>query len=399
VITVTQSGVAFREKARPRVHLKAASTDRVRVLHVIQNLNYGGMERLLADIVRGLDRSRFEAHVLVLQYFGRFADGLEEIAQLHQAPPMSRWSMIRPAALARQVARIAPHVVHTHSGVWYKASLAARMAGVERIIHTEHGRQSPDPLSYRAIDSLAARRTDVVVAVSEPLRNQLVATRVASARRMRVVQNGVDTNSFSPRPDDGALRREIGVDEHVPIIGSIGRLEQIKGYDVMIEAFARLLSTWTEDRKPVLVLAGEGSHREQLERMIRQRGITPHVHLLGWRNDAHALHAGFTLFTMSSRSEGTSVSLLEAMSAGLCPVVTNVGGNADVLGAELAHRLTPTEDPNALAAAWLEALRDRVTRAGDAAAARVRVQREFSLSAMIHAYERLYASALGEAVQ
>jgi glycosyltransferase involved in cell wall biosynthesis len=284
--------------------------------------------------------------------------------------------------------------VHTHSGVWYKASLAARMAGVKRIIHTEHGRQSPDPLSYRAIDSLAARRTDVVVAVSGPLRNHLLATRVAPARRMRVVQNGVDTNVFRPRPDDGALRREIGVDEQVPIIGSIGRLEHIKGYDVMIEAFARLLSTWAEGRKPVLVLAGEGSHREQLETMVRERGIASHVQLLGWRNDAQALHAGFTLFTMSSRSEGTSVSLLEAMSGGLCPVVTNVGGNADVLGTELAHRLTPSEDPNALVAAWLEALRDRGSRAADGAAARARVLREFSLSAMIEAYECLYSSGL-----
>ena len=383
---------------KPVPHMMPPLMDPIRVLHVIQNLNYGGMERLLADIVRGLDRSRFEAHVLVLQYFGRFADGLQEIAQLHQAPRMSRWSMVWPVALARQVARIAPHVVHTHSGVWYKASLAARMAGVRRIIHTEHGRQSPDPLSYRTIDSLAARRTDVVVAVSEPLRKQLIATRVAPARRMCVVQNGVDTNLYRPRPDDGALRREIGVDEHVPIIGSIGRLEQIKGYDVMLDAFARLLSSWTEDPLPVLVLAGEGSHRGQLEKMIRERGIAPHVRLLGWRNDAPVLHAGFTLFTMSSRSEGTSVSLLEAMSAGLCPVVTDVGGNADVLGSELAHRLTPTEDPNALVAAWRHALRDGRTRAADGAAARARVLRQFSVSAMIHEYEDLYASAFPHTV-
>src|SRR6476646_3007425 len=89
---------------------------RLRVLHVIQNLNYGGMERLLADIVRGMDTTRFESHVLALQYLGRFAEGLDEFARLHLAKPMSSLSLLRPQTLARQIARIAPDVVHTHSG-------------------------------------------------------------------------------------------------------------------------------------------------------------------------------------------------------------------------------------------------------------------------------------------
>jgi glycosyltransferase involved in cell wall biosynthesis len=366
------------------------ASGKVRVLHVIQNLNYGGMERLLADIVRGMDPSRFEAHVLALQYLGRFAEGLEEVARLHLADPMSRWSMLRPTSLAAQFARIAPHVVHTHSGVWYKASLAARMAAVGRVIHTEHGRRRPDPLGDRMIDALAARRTDVVVAVSDHLGEQLVATRIASAGRVRVVHNGVDTGSYRPRADDGALRVEMGIAADAPVIGSIGRLERIKGYDVMIDAFAQLLGNWEEARKPVLVVAGEGSERARLEELIEGRGLRGLVHLLGWRNDTHALHSAFSIFSMSSRSEGTSVSLLEAMSAGLCPIVTDVGGNRAVLGDQLAHRLVPSEDPLSLATAWRSALRDPSRRAADGAGARGRVQSAFGLDAMIGAYERLY---------
>src|SRR5262249_12000865 len=86
-------------------------TDRIRVLHVIQNLNYGGMERLFADIVRRLDPARFESHVLVLGYFGRFAEGLDQFATLHQAVPMSRFSMLIPRSLAQQIGRIAPDVI------------------------------------------------------------------------------------------------------------------------------------------------------------------------------------------------------------------------------------------------------------------------------------------------
>ena len=373
--------------------MRGARSGRVRVLHVIQNLNYGGMERLLADIVRGMDHSRFEGHVLALQYLGRFAEGLEEVAGLHLAGSMSRWSMLRPASLARQFARIAPDVVHTHSGVWYKASLAARMAGVKRVIHTEHGRRSPDPLADRMIDALAARRTDVVVAVSDRLGEQLVATRISAARRVRVVHNGVDTLAYRPRPDDGALRAELGIAPDALIVGSIGRLEPIKGYDIMVEAFAQLLSGWGNAAKPVLVVAGEGSERSRLEALVDERGLRSHVHLLGWRNDAHALHSAFTVFTMSSRSEGTSVSLLEAMSAGLCPVVSDVGGNSAVLGAHLGHRLVPPEDAASLATAWRNALLDVRRRDADGTAARARVQSHFSLGAMIGAYERLYDAA------
>lgn len=363
---------------------------RKRVLHVIQNLNYGGMERLLADIIRLVDREHIESHVLALQYLGRFAEGLGRFATLHVAPPLPRWSMLWPLPLIRQIARIAPDVVHTHSGVWYKASLAARKAKVPLIIHTEHGLHLRFRWHDRLIGRLAARRTDVVVAVSDALAQRL-ATIVASAQaQVMVVRNGVDVELFRPRPDTGAVRRELGLSTGVPIVGSIGRLEHIKGYDLMIQAFAELRAIDDTKPSPVLVLAGEGSERPKLEALAKNLGIAGSVYFLGWRDDVHDLHSAFTLFTLPSRSEGTSVSLLEAMSAGLCPVVTDVGGNAMVVGQRLRHRLVPPEDPSALAAAWLRALTVREQREADAAAARARVNESFRLDAMVREYEKLY---------
>jgi glycosyltransferase involved in cell wall biosynthesis len=366
---------------------------RVRVLHVLQNLNYGGMERLVADIVRCADKEHVESHVLALQYLGRFADGLREHAVLHVAEPMSGWSMLHPARFTRAIRRIAPDVVHSHSGVWYKASLAARRAGVPRIVHTEHGRQTPDPWQARVVDRLASRRTDIVVAVSDAVATQLANTVVSDASRIRVVINGVDTDVYRRRPESGALRRELGIAPGVPIIGSIGRLERIKGYDIMVEAFARLSATWSDGPAPVLVLCGDGRERPALERLAHDRGVAHAVHFLGWRDDIHEMHAAFTIFTMSSRSEGTSVSLLEAMSAGLCPVVTDVGGNGAVVGDQLVHRLVPREQPDALAAAWRSALGDPARLRRDGCVARERVVQSFALDAMVRAYERLYVGA------
>jgi glycosyltransferase involved in cell wall biosynthesis len=364
--------------------------NRKRVLHVIQNLNYGGMERLIADIVRRMDRQRFESHVLVLQYLGRFAEGLSDFATLHVADPLPRWSMLWPATLIDQIRDIAPDVVHIHSGVWYKTSLAARRARVPHLIYTEHGRTHDESWWTRFIDRRAARRTNVVVAVSDVLAEQLAISIVPDCHRIRVVRNGVDTERYRPCRDNGVLRAELALLPETPILGSVGRLERIKGYDVMIEALALLRARWNAEAAPVVVVGGDGSERTQLWNLAEKHGVRAAVHLLGWRDDIENLHSAFTIFTMSSRSEGTSVSLLEAMSAGLCPVVTDVGGNSVILGPGLRHRLVPAGSPDALAAAWHDALTDCQKRASDAAAARERVVESFGLGTMVRQYEALY---------
>jgi glycosyltransferase involved in cell wall biosynthesis len=370
-------------------------TKRVRVLHAIQNLNYGGMERVLSDIALRCDHQQFETHVLCLQYLGRFAKGLEDVATLHVAAPMSAGSMIWPRSLASQMRSIRPDVLHSHSGVWYKASYAARLANVPRIVHTEHGRAKPDPIQSRLVDRIGAARSDVVVAVSAALAEQLRSDLGVPERKLAVVPNGVDTETYCQRPDTGRLRRELGIARETPIIGSIGRLEPIKGYDVMIDAFARLHSRGKHNGA-VLVIAGEGTDRPRLEQMVAAYNLGKSIFLPGWRDDVHDMQSAFTFFTMSSRSEGTSISLLEAMSTGLAPVVTDVGGNAAVLGDELQHCLVPSEDAEALSLAWEEMLQDPRLRERGGVTARSRVREAFGLDAMVRAYERLYLGATPE---
>jgi glycosyltransferase involved in cell wall biosynthesis len=368
---------------------------RRRVLQVVNNLNYGGMERLVAEIVRRADASRFEMHVLALGYIGHFGEGLDSVATLHLADRMSRWSILSPRTLARQLGRIAPDVVHMHSGIWYKAGTAAAMADVPYQIYTDHGRQNPDPWVNRAIDRRASRRTDVVVSVSEPLAVHM-STIVADPSRIRIIANGVDTERYTPRPDDGSLRSELGIANDVPIIGSIGRLEVVKGYDVLVRAFARLRGNFTDGTRPVLVLVGDGSQRSLLEQSASELGVADSIRFLGWRSDIENVLQAFTVFAMSSHSEGTSVSLLEAMSSGLCPIVTDVGGNAAVLGPALKHRLVQAADPEAMATALSAALRDATARARDSRAARERIVECFGLDQMVRRYEMLYSATPGE---
>lgn len=361
-----------------------------RVLHIIQTLDYGGMERLLANTVRLADPERVESHILALSYMGRFAEGLDEWATLHRGPEMTAFSILRPAALARTIRGIAPDVVHMHSGVWYKASLAARLAGVRRMLYTEHGRATAEPWHGKFFDRFAAARTDTVVAVSESVADILRNEVVPRGCPVRVILNGVDTDVYRPREPSASLRSELGLNPRTPVLGSIGRLQPIKGYDVMVEAFVRLRQLEIPGPAPVLVLAGDGSEMERLRQRVVETGLGDCVHLLGWRDDVHDLLSCFSVFTMSSRSEGTSVSLLEAMSSGLCPVVTRVGGNPEVLGPELEHGLVPSESPAALARVWADVLSDPVRLETDGARARARVEERYSLRRMVDEYVSVY---------
>ncbi|MEZ4586467.1 MAG: glycosyltransferase [Gemmatimonadales bacterium] len=369
--------------------------ERLVVAHVVPDLLYGGLQRLTVQLTELVDPTRFESHVLVLGELGPLAATIGDSATVHPIHGQSRVSMIWPRLLSGAMAAIRPDVVHTHSGVWYKASLAARQAGVPWLVHTDHGRMVPDPWAARVVDRLASRRTDVVVAVSEPLAKTMRATVVADPSRVRVVANGVDTDRLRPRRDAG-IRAEWGIPEDATVIGSVGRLERIKGYDVMIETLASLRRL-APDRPVRLVIAGDGDDRQELEALARARGVADQVRFLGWQQDLGRLLAGMDLFVLTSRSEGTSVSLLEAMSFGLCVVVTDVGGNADVLGPGLAHRLVPSEQPDAIAEGWLAALGSPDARHNDGAAGRRRVVERFSLRAMIAAYEAIYREGSSKA--
>jgi glycosyltransferase involved in cell wall biosynthesis len=368
-------------------------TRRLKILHVVHRLDLGGLERLVGGLVRLVDADQFESHILTLSEFGRLSEGLEAHATLHRVASVRHWSMLWPAGLIRAIRAIGPDVVHSHSGVWYKASRAARRAGVRRLVHTDHGRHFPDRWHARILDGLAARRTDVVVAVSEALRRQMAATLIPRPRAIRVIVNGVDTERYRPARVNGALRAELGMPAGAPIIGSIGRLDAIKAYDVMIDAFAALRASWTDAAgpQPVLVLIGDGPERDRLAGLIAARGLERAVHLTGWRRDVDRIYPAFDVFTLSSWSEGTSLGLLEAMSTGVCPIVTAVGGSPAVLGETLRHRLVPPGDPAGMATAWREALQQPDRRRADGAAARERVEQAFGLRAMVRQYERIYA--------
>jgi glycosyltransferase involved in cell wall biosynthesis len=359
---------------------------RLRVLHVVRNLHDGGLERAVADLARFTDPSRCEVHVMPLEYAGRFATQLGPGTRLHPVPRMTKLSLLHPAALAAAIRAIAPDVVHTHSGTWYKTARATAHLGLP-LVYTDHGRPHPDQLRARLLDAAGARRTQRVVAVSAPLASQLARAVRIPHERIEVVLNGIDVAAVrSAAPLDGG-REALGISPGQFVVGTVGRLEPVKGYDVLLHALAR----WPAGAPPVVaVIAGDGSRREELEALARSLGIADRVRFPGWIERPEGLYPLLDAFVLSSHSEGTSLSLLEAMAVGCAPVVTAVGGNADVAGPALAEWVVPPARPDAIAERLVELARSPARREAASALARGRIEAGFGLERTAERYLEIY---------
>jgi len=348
------------------------------------------MERLLSELVHALPPLGFEVHVVMLEDFGRFAEGLDEVARLHRVPPMTKLSLLYPLQLKRVIQAIQPDVVHSHAGVWLKAGRSARLAGVPAVIHTEHGRPNEAGILERRVVRSASRTSDAIIAVSEALAD-LLRGMVWDPARVQVITNGVDLGRLGVASPRESVRAALEIPPEGLIIGSVGRLEPVKDYELALSAFAQLEPRIGPGQvPPFLVFIGDGSQRAALEHRAKALGVASRVRFLGWRNDVEQLYSAFDLFTLTSRSEGTSVSLLEAMGSGLCPIVTDVGGNRAVLGPELEASLVPSGDAEALAAAWRRWLTSHAARVRAGELARERVRTGFSMAGMVERHVELY---------
>jgi len=365
----------------------------MRVTHVVFDLHGGGMERLVASIVRRFAGTPVHCSLVTLSGRpGRIGAELAPLLdQFHVLAPIRGVSMLAPVGLVRALRNARPDVVHLHSGAWFKGALAARLAGVSRVVFTEHGRIHNDPWASRQLDRLAAWLTDAVIPVSRPLEDYLHDRLGIPARRLRLIENGVDTEAFSPGPQSAGMRKRFNVPPDAQVIGSVGRLEPVKGYERLLSVFAALRRCGGQraDRWR-LVLCGEGSERANLEALADQLGIRGSVTFPGWVDATAEVYRCFDIFAVTSRSEGLSISLLEAMACGVAPVVDDVGANREVLGAELAQYCVPEDAWDDFADLTAGLLSQPPRRAEAAVKATARVRERYSLDRVVAQYLEVY---------
>lgn len=359
----------------------------MRVLHVLHSMSFGGAEVLVHDFVRAT-QSEAQHAVVCLDSIGPLGEALR--ADGVRVNVLGRTEGLQPAvalAMRRVLTEVRPDVVcaHQYTPYSYAAMAVPTVRPRPGLVFIEHGRHYPDtrrPKRVLANNLLFLRYTQRVIAVCGYIKSLLVANEGIPADRIDVVYNGVDPTRFDPAapdlPDPAETRASLGLRPEHRVITCVARFHPVKDHPTLVRAFARVAKTMPDAR---LALVG-GGDKAPLLSLVTELGIADRVVFPGVRRDIPAVYAASDLFAMSSKSEGTSVTLLEAMLSERPAVVTDVGGNPEIVDPGVTGLLTPRGDDAAMADALQTLLGDPARRREMGARGRRRVLARFTQQQM-----------------
>lgn len=362
----------------------------MRVLQVSSARAFGGGERHLADLARGLHARGHEV-LAALRQGSPLRAPLSFLPErnLYTVPLRNALDLAGMLGLARVARERKVEIIHAHVARDYvPAAVAARLVPAARLVLTRHV-LFPLGRAHRLALSNVAR----VIAVSEPVARALLARKVFDEERIRVVENGVDLARFE-RARAEAVRDKHGRPFRV---GIVGELSEVKGQEEFVRAAALVAEELGGGVE--FVVAGEdnsrgGEYRARVERLVNELGLTNRVRLLGRVEDVSGVVAGLDVLVSASRSEAFGMAMAEALVCGVPVVATATEGARSLVGDGVNGLLVPVGDAGALAAAVTSLLADEGRRLALGAEARRSALERFSPERMLEATERVYEEAL-----
>jgi len=366
--------------------------ERARILVLVKGLGIGGAETLIAESASLWATSDFDYRVAYLlpwkdQLVGRLRDSGIDVTCLDWRGPQSLRAIRR---LRELVDTWRPHLVHSHlplTGILARTAVGAR----RRQVYTEHNVVDFYRQPTRALNRLTYGRNDAVIAVSDAVAESLEGY---PGPLPRVIPNGVPGGTPDPALT-ASVRRELAIAPDAPLFVHVGNIRPHKGHETLTRAVAIVTR-----RRPEVVVVSIGGEKVpgDLDR-VRQRaadlGVDEQLRFLGRRSDAQQFLAAADVVVNPSDVEGLPLSILEALAMARPVVATDVGGVSSVIRHEATGLLVPAGDPDALAAAMVEALDSPQAPDWGRAGAEV-VAAGHGLQGMVEAYEQLYRDVLDE---
>jgi glycosyltransferase involved in cell wall biosynthesis len=362
-----------------------------RVLHTVDTWGPGGAETVCVELASGLDPARFQSSAAVIRE-GWVHDALRargvdvSMARTGRGPvDIAYLGRLLTIARRQRVSLIQSHLLTAN----LYGGFVARLLGIPAVA-TFHGMVDVDPgdrlagVKLRLITANATR----LVFVSEALRQHFSRAHAVPGHRTMVIPNGIDPQHFRPAPT-GVLRQALGLSTDAVLVGAVGNLRPAKGYDDLLEVAALLRDEYPQVH---FVVVGERSE-PMYARLVARRnvlGLDTRVHFIGFRDDVAAVLNGVDFYVSTSRSEGFSLTTIQAMACGLAVAATRSGGPEEIVTDGEDGLLVPVSEPAAMARAVASLATDVEWRRRLARVGRETVIRRFSLRRMIEAYEAVY---------
>lgn len=353
-------------------------TIRKGTIHIVQRMAPGGIELLVRDLasqlpgenrIFSLDGTRKQ----IITAWPALEPHAKQIRGFSKKPGINPGLLL---SLRNTFKQLKPHAVITHHvGPLVYGGLAARLANVPVIAHVEHDvwhyGHPRRRLLTRAICSVVRPR---IVGVSMTAADTVAA--ITGAKNVRVITNGVDTKRFTPE-NKAEVRKRWNIPENAPVVGAVGRLEIVKGHDVLLDAMIGLPDN------VMCVLVGAGSQMTALKEKAKALGIENQVMFLGNVSDTSSIYSAFDVLCQPSRAEGLPLTILEAQSCGVPVVATDVGSVRDAVCPDIG-RVVAAEEPEIMAVSLLEMLREK-----ELSSPRAFVSENFSWNNTLSSYTQL----------
>jgi glycosyltransferase involved in cell wall biosynthesis len=368
--------------------------DRLRIVHVLDNLNTGGTELNAVRTAERLDRDRFDVRFLCLQPDGPLRARLDAAGIPVQGIPVTSLLSASAVRRVREIGALVRQeridVVHAHDP--YANALAApavRLAGRGAVIASHRWWRNVHRARVRFANRVAYRFAHRILANSPAVGELVVREEGVDRRRLVVIPNFVDEQAFTPLQPERrrALRRQVGLSENDVAIGVVANLYPVKDHATLIRAAARIASRWPAVR---FVLVGEGRERESLTRLASDLGVADNVLMPGRIAPEPGMGGIFDIATLTSREEGFPNWVVEAMAAGRAVVATNVGGVPDAIVHDETGILVEAGDDERLADAFDRLLRDVPGRDRMGSEGTLRARRLYHVSSVMKSLESLY---------